>query len=131
MADIAVREVVTAVRIASTAEALDAAVWPADATPLRLAPDDVLLVGVRHVEAPEPHAIVFVDTGWARFRVSPIVGAELMRAGAAWPAPASGLGQGMILGVPAKLVVADGEWWVLVLGAVADEFEERLHEVFE
>ncbi|MEM9519224.1 MAG: hypothetical protein AAGA37_07895 [Actinomycetota bacterium] len=129
MADTVVREVVAALRIASTAAALDAASWPVDATPLRLAPDEVLLVDAVHADAPEAHAIVFADTGWVRFRLTPTGGAEVMRAGAAWPPPVDGLGQGMILGVPAKLVIADDEWWVLVLGAVADEFEERFDEV--
>ena len=124
-----VREVVAAVRIAAAPAALDAASWPADATELRLAPDEVLLLDVLDAAAPEPHAIVFPDTSWVRFGVSPDVGARLFERGATWPPPAQGLGQGAIAGIPAKVVVDTDRWCIVVQGVLADEFEDRLTEV--
>ena len=130
MAEIAVpREVVAAVRVAATPAALDAASWPADATALRLAADEVLLVDVLDAAAPEPHAIVFPDTGWVRFPLLPAEGADLLERAATWPPPASGLAQGAVAGIPAKVVVRPDRWWVIVQGVLADEFEERIREV--
>ena len=123
------REAVAAVRVAATAEALDAARWPADATALRVAPDEVLLLDALDATPPEPHAIVFGDTGWVRFVLTPEQGRALMAGGAAWPPPAEGLGQGLVAGIPAKVHVADDRWWVLVQAVFVDEFEERVGEV--
>ena len=123
------RESVAAIRVASTVEALDAADWPAGATVLRLAPDEVLLLDALDATAPEPHAIVFPDTGWVRFVLTPEQGRALMAGAAAWPPPATGLAQGLVAGIPAKVVVAEDHWWVLVLAVSADEFEERLGAV--
>lgn len=124
-----VREVIAAVRVAADPIALDAATWPAGATALRLAPDEVLLVDALDVTAPEPHAIVFPDSGWVRFVLSPAEGAELLERSATWPPPSDGLAQGAIAGIAAKVVVSPDRWWVIVLAALADEFEERLAEV--
>ena len=121
-----VAEVIAAVRVAATPEALDAAGWPADATVLRTAPDEVLVVDALDVTAPEPHAIVFPDTSWVRVRLTPSEGVALLAAEATWPPPTAGLGQGMVAGVPAKVVVGPDEWWVIVPGAVAAEFGARV-----
>lgn len=124
-----VREVVAAVRIAAAPAALDAATWPADATELRLAPDEVLLLDVLDAAAPEPHAIVFPDTSWVRFALSPEAGVRVFEQAATWPPPAGGLGQGAIVGIPAKVIVGADRWWLIVQGVLADEFEDRLEEV--
>ena len=124
-----VREVVAAVRIAAAPAALDAASWPADATELRLAPDEVLLLDVLDAVAPEPHAIVFPDTSWVRFALSPEAGARVFEGAATWPAPTEGLGQGAIAGIPTKVVVDAHRWSFVVQGVLADEFEDRLAEV--
>lgn len=124
-------EVIAAVRVAASPEALDAAGWPADATALRIAADEVLVVDALDVTAPEPHAIVFPDTGWVRFRLTPVEGVALLEAAAAWPPPASGLGQGMVAGVSAKVVVGSDGWWVIVSGTVATEFGERVDAALE
>lgn len=124
-----VRERIAAVRIAATPTALDAARWPADATELRLAPDEVLLLDVLDAAAPEPHAIVFPDTGWVRFVLSPAAGTRVFEGVATWPPPAHGLGQGAIAGIPAKVIVNTDCWWLVVQGVLADDFEDRLVEV--
>ena len=120
---------VRAIRIAARPAALDAASWPAAATVLRTAPDEVLLLDALDTSPPEADAIVFPDTSWSRFVLDPVVGADVIAAGAAWPPPTSGLGQGMVFGIPVKLVVESERWSIVVLSVVADEFEERLHEV--
>ncbi len=122
------REPIAAIRVAATREALDAAAWPADATVLRLAPDEVLLVDALDTTPPESDAIVFPDTGWVRFVLPGADGVEVMARCAAWPAPSVGLAQGLVAGIPAKVVVGD-PWWILVPAALADEFDARLREV--
>ena len=115
------RQVVAAVRIAARPEALDDASWSADAT--------VLLLDALDAGAPEPDAIVFPDMSWVRFVLPAAAGSEVMARAAAWPAPSRGLGQGMVAGIPVKLVVGEADWWFVVPAVVADEFEERLREV--
>lgn len=127
------REVVATVRVAAAPDHLDAAGWPADATVLRTAVDEVLLLDALDATPPEPHAIVFPDMGWVRFVVSAADGREIMSRSATWPAPAAvsgpALGQGMVAGIPVKLVVDEAEWWFVVQAVVADEFEQRVREV--
>ena len=122
------REAVATVRVAARAETLDGASWPGDATAVRLADDEVLVLDALETSPPEPDAIVFPDTGWVRFVLTPEAGAELMARAASWPPPvpqldagagldvssgsgsasASALGQGMVAGIPVKLVVGAG-----------------------
>ena len=123
------RQVVAAVRIAARPEALDDASWSADATVLRLAADEALLLDALDAGAPEPDAIVFPDMSWVRFVLPAASGSEVMVRAAAWPAPSRGLGQGMVAGIPVKLVVGEADWWFVVPAVVADEFEERLRDV--
>lgn len=133
MADSALRrEVVAAVRVSAAPDHLDGAGWPADATVLRVAADEVLLLDALDATAPEPDAIVFPDMGWVRFVAPAAVGEEVMARCATWPPPTAdspALGQGMVAGIPAKLVVGVGEWWFVVQAVVADEFEQRIREV--
>lgn len=121
-------QAVAAIRVVSTADALDRASWPADATVLRTASDEALLVDVLDTDPPEPHAIVFPDTGWVRFVLTPAEGQVVMARSASWPPPTAGLGQGMVAGIPAKVVVGD-PWWLLVPAALAEEFGARIREV--
>ena len=160
------REAVATVRVAARAETLDGASWPGDATAVRLADDEVLVLDALETSPPEPDAIVFPDTGWVRFVLTPEAGAELMARAASWPPPvprldtgvgsdvssgsasASALGQGMVAGIPVKLVVpagagagtepgsvgvsgGDGPWWFLVPAALADDFEGRLEDALD
>lgn len=130
MAELTVaRQVVAAVRIAARPEALDSASWPADATVLRLAADEVLLLDALDAGPPEPDAIVFADMSWVRFVLGASSGREVMARAAAWPPPSQGLGQGMVAGIPVKLVVGESNWWFVVAAVIADEFDERLREV--
>lgn len=158
------REAVATVRVAARAETLDGASWPGDATAVRLADDEVLVLDALETSPPEPDAIVFPDTGWVRFVLTPEAGAEFMARAASWPPPvpqrgsASALGQGMVAGIPVKLVVpagagagaggvaelgsgtepgsvgvsgGGGPWWFLVPAALADEFEGRLEDALD
>ena len=170
------REAVATVRVAARAETLDGASWPGDATAVRLADDEVLVLDALETSPPEPDAIAFPDTGWVRFVLTPEAGAELMARAASWPPPvpqldagagsdvssgsssgsasASALGQGMVAGIPVKLVIGagaggvaelgsgtepgsvgvsggGGPWWFLVPAALADEFEGRLEDALD
>ena len=119
-------EVVAAVRIVAPAPSLDAASWPGGATVVRLASDEVLVVDALEVNPPDPDAIVFPDTSWVRHRLRPADGAVVMTGTASWPPPSTGAAQGMVAGVPAKVVVGPDQWWFLVPGVVAAEFADRI-----
>ena len=121
------RSGVAAIRVVASPAALDASTWPADATVLRLAPDEILLVDALDTDPPEPDAIVFPDTSWVRFVLTPDDGVAMMAHAAAWPAPSAGMAQGLVAGIAVKVVVGD-PWWVLVPAVVAAEFEQRLRE---
>ena len=138
------REAVATVRVAARAETLDGASWPGDATAVRLADDEVLVLDALETSPPEPDAIVFPDTGWVRFVLTPEAGAELMARAASWPPPvprldtgadtgadadagagsgsasASALGQGMVAGIPVKLVIGAGAGAGAGAGGVAE-----------
>ena len=144
------REAVATVRVAARAETLDGASWPGDATAVRLADDEVLLLDALETSPPEPDAIVFPETGWVRFVLTPEAGAEFMARAASWPPPvprldtgadadadagagsgsdvssgsgsasASALGQGMVAGIPVKLVVPAGAGAGAGAGGVAE-----------
>ena len=83
------RQVVAAVRIAARPGALDDASWSADATVLRLAADEVLLLDALDAGAPEPDAIVFPAMSWVRIVLPAASGSEGMARAAAWPAPST------------------------------------------
>jgi hypothetical protein len=94
-------------RIVASPATLDAAVWPSSATVLRLAPDDVLVIGGESVSASGPHSIVAPDHGWSGTWLS---SGQLARVAAHidWPLPAGrpALAQGFVANVPCKLYLA-------------------------
>lgn len=125
------REALVATRLVASPGAIDAGTWPDESLVLRIAPDEVLVIGGGTPRISDPHAIVSPDTGWDGFRLAAPNAAVLMEQTAAWPLPAEGFAQGMVAGIPAKVWVGRMEVLVVVPGALADEFEARLDRVWE
>ncbi len=93
---------------------------------LRLAPDEVLVLGANRADVADPHALVELETG--------VCGAEMERGTlegwlereAEWPPPDRGLAQGMASGLPVKVWMGDKRALVLTRASLAAALEERL-----
>ncbi len=126
-----------AVRVVAMPEAIDRALWPRNAVPIRVAPDEVLVLHARNVVVDDPHAIVEWERGFAG-AVCTAFDRHVVQAHTEWPIPTDRgvLAQGKVAGVPAKVwtftrlagaIQLDGDdFLLLVQRAYADELRERL-----
>ncbi len=123
-------EVVRGVRVVADPSALDLADWPEGAEVLRLAPDDALVLGVTAVRVDDPHAIVEPDHGWVLLRFDHAGFAARVRPHIDWvvSAAAGTLAQGLVAGVPAKVLVDTDGVRLLCGAAYAHELIERVGE---
>ena len=119
-------EPLPATRIAALPAALDALTLPPDVPALRLAPDDLLVLGDADVRPADPDAIVVPDAGWAGAWLAPASAAELLARHAEWRPPAEGLAQGALAGVPVKVLVTATRTLIVVPRPFAAELAERL-----
>jgi len=116
------------VRVVADPAAIDAlvAALPAQRPHLRLAPDDVLVIGTDGIAVDDPHAIVEPETGFVAADVDIAVVARHTE----WPLPVErpALAQGAIAGVPARLSLArdDGRATLITAAAYADELADRM-----
>lgn len=123
-----VRDAPPAIRVIATVSALDATQWPRAGAILRLAPDEVLVLDPREPmpEIADPHAIVFDDEGWVRYRTTREDGVELMAQLADWPTPETGFAQGRVGGIATKVVVRSETLWFVVPATFAHDFGVRI-----
>lgn len=121
-------ETVRARRVVAAPEALDAAAWPPTVRALRLAPDDVLVLGEGPLAVADPDAIVVDDAGHAAFRLDPAEADALLARHVRWPLPAArpAFAQGAVADLPARLILDVDEVVVLVPAPFAHELAERL-----
>jgi hypothetical protein len=109
----------------ATLDALVAAM-PARHPHLRLAPDDLLVVGDIGIVLDDPDAIVEHETGFVAADVDLAVVARHTE----WPIPVErpAFAQGSIAGVPARLSLVrdDGRATLITAAAYADELAARL-----
>lgn len=123
-------EALRATRIAANAAAIDEARWTAGTLALRIAPDEVLVIGGGRPTLSDPHAIVVEDGGWCGVWMPAAQAYPFLRSSAAWPVPDDrpAFAQGMIAGLPLKLWLEDDRVLFIVPAAFAAEFEERSRE---
>lgn len=97
-------------------------------TVLRIAPDDVFLVGSSGtMRCRDPHAIIETEHGFSGCWLSRREFDESVRVHMEWAVPTDGkLGQGLIAGVAAKVHVEDNVVLVLCPTAFVHELAERL-----
>lgn len=116
-------------RVIAEPAALDAVVWTADATPVRISPDDTFVIGGAAPTLSDPHAIVTPEHGFVGASLTAAELAHLAERHIEWALPTAlpALAQGQIAGVPAKLILhADGSAQLLVATAAHHELAERI-----
>jgi hypothetical protein len=119
-------ELLEGLRVVANPAAIDAVTLPAGATMLRIAPDDAIVAGAATLTIDDPFAIVEAEYAFVHWRLQP---AEFdpVRNHIEWPLPALGqLGQGLIAGVPAKILITPDVVLLIVSAGLAHELSERL-----
>jgi hypothetical protein len=119
-------ELLHGLRVVAKPAALDAAELPDGASMLRIAPDDAIVTGAATLTLDDPFAIIEPEYAFVHWRLTPLEFDEVTDH-IEWPLPAAGeLGQGLIAGVPAKIVVATDHVMLIVSAGLAHELLERL-----
>ena len=121
-------EIINGRRVVATASAIDSGHFPPNALLLRIAPDDVLVIGDGSIEVSDDAAIIEADFGWCALRVGEEQVMEIIAHRAAWSPPADRpvLVQGMIAGLAAKVYLHGDDSLVIVATPFGTELEERL-----
>ncbi|MEK6192032.1 MAG: hypothetical protein AABM41_06875 [Chloroflexota bacterium] len=121
-------ESLLALRVVASPPALDGLAWPDAVTALRLAPDDLLVIGKAMVALGDEPAIIESDVGYAGWWLTPGEFAHTVLPHVDWPLPAArpALAQGLVAGVPAKIWLTDDQALLLCAAAYAHELAERL-----
>ena len=120
-------EPLPSLRVVASPEALDD-LSPADEHPvLRLAPDDMLVIGAASAEVIGEHLVVD-EAGFVGWWLTPDEVTTHVLPHVDWPLPTArpALAQGLIAGVPAKLWLAEDRALLLCSAAYAHELMERL-----
>jgi hypothetical protein len=119
-------ELLSGLRVVAKPTAIDAAQLPAGAAMLRIAPDDAIVVGAATLTLDDPCAIVEPEFAFVHWRLTPAE-FDAITHHIEWPLPAQGqLGQGLIAGVPAKILVAPDHVLLVVSAGLAHDLSERL-----
>jgi hypothetical protein len=120
-------EPLAALRVVASPEALDALTQVDEHPALRLAPDDLLVIGAASAEVVGEHLIVD-EAGLVGWWLAPDEVTTHILPHVDWPLPAArpALAQGLVAGVPAKLWLAEDRALLLCSAAYAHELMERL-----
>lgn len=107
-------------RVVAQPGALDAASWPTGALTLRLAADDVLLIGDGDIVVDDPFAIVCDEAGFSGAWLASSEFSALAQAHIHWALPVDrpALAQGLMAGVPVR-VWLDSERVLLLTSTVS------------
>jgi hypothetical protein len=93
---------------------------------LRIAPDDAIVTGAATLALADPYAIVEPEHAFVHWRLTPSEFETVMHH-IEWALPVEGqLGQGLIAGVPAKIVISPDDVLLVVSAGLAHELSERL-----
>ncbi len=128
---------VDARRIVAKPAAMDAVTWPTGTIALRIADDDVLLIGagttditaITDITVADEHAIISDDAGWSGIWLTSAQVESIALRHIHWPLPPQRpvLAQGLIAAIPSKLWLGpDGDALLLVATVSVDEMQERL-----
>jgi hypothetical protein len=115
-------------RLVAATAALDGAVWPAGALALRLAPDEVLLVGKGDLSIDDPHAVIEADSSFSAIELSPAEARSLLQRHCDWELPTAvpSLSQGLVAALAVKVWFDQERVLLIVPTPYAHELEERL-----
>ena len=113
-------------RVVAKAAALDAITAPDHGAVLRIASDDAIVTGTATLTVDDPFAIIEPEYAFVHWRLT-IAELDGIKRHIEWPLPAQGmLGQGLIAGVAAKIVIASDHALLIVSASLAEELMERL-----
>jgi hypothetical protein len=117
-----------ALRLVASPLTLDGLAWPEGVAALRLASDDLLLIGEGRVALGNEPAIIEEDAGFVGWWLTPSELETAVLPHADWPLPPSrpALAQGLVAGVPAKIWLTKDRALLLCAAAYAHELAERL-----
>ena len=120
-------EPLPALRVVASPEVLDDVTVPDDHPMLRLASDDLLVIGAASVQVVGEHLVVD-EAGFVGWWLTPDEVMQAVVPHVDWPLPTArpALAQGLVAGVPAKLWLAEDRALLLCAAAYAHELEERL-----
>jgi len=120
-------ESIPALRIVASPTVLDELVPPEGAAALRLAGDDLLILGAASVQVAGEHLIVD-EAGFVGWWLTPDEVTASVLPHVDWPIPTArpALAQGLVAGVPAKLWLTEDRSLLLCAAAYAHELEKRL-----
>ncbi len=117
-------------RVIAEPDALDAATWPGATDVVRISADDAFAIGGAAPEvSTDPHAIVTPEHGFSGAVLSAEQVTHLAVAHIEWSLPGDrpAVAQGLVAGVPAKLVLrADRTALLLVAAAARQELADRI-----
>jgi hypothetical protein len=112
-------------RVVAKPSAVDAIEVPDGAAMLRIAPDDAIVTDVATLAIDDPFAIIEPEYTFVHWRLTRAE-FEGITHHIEWPLPAVGqLGQGLIAGVPAKIVIASDHVLLVVSAGLAHEAMDR------
>jgi hypothetical protein len=116
-----------ALRIVGAPEALDQVSAPDGQPVLRVAPDELLVIGAASVEVTGEQLVVD-EAGFVGWWLTPDEVREQVLPRIEWALPTArpALAQGLVAGVPAKLWLTEDRALLLCAAAYAHELEERL-----
>jgi hypothetical protein len=93
---------------------------------LRIAPDDAIVADAASLTVDDPFAIIEPEYTFVHWRLAPAEFEEVTHH-IEWQLPSEGqLGQGLIAGVPAKILIASDHVLLIVSAGLAHELLERL-----
>jgi hypothetical protein len=99
---------------------------PVGAAVLRIAPDDAIVTGVADVALDDTFAIVEPEFTFVQWQLTADEFAGVVHH-IEWPLPEPGaLGQGLIAGVPAKIVITEDHVQLIVSAGLVHELMARL-----
>jgi len=115
-------------RVVAVPTAIDIAIWPPDAIVLRLAPDEVLVIGEGGLSINDRHAIIEEDSSLAALELSSSQARDLIARLCDWEWSTSGkpLSQGLMAAIPVKVWSEPDRVLVIVATSYIHEVEERL-----
>ena len=117
-----------ALRVVASPATLDGLAWSEGGTALRLAADDLLVIGEGRVALGNEPAIIEQDAGVVGWWLTLAELETAVLPHVDWPLPSSRptLAQGLVAGVPAKIWLTDDRSLLLCAAAYAHELAERL-----
>jgi hypothetical protein len=93
---------------------------------LRLAGDEALVVGEGEILLDDLHAVLEPDAGFVSIALDPGQAAAFIAAHCDWEPPPAGLGQGLVAGIPAKVLRQPERVLVIVPTPFAHELSALL-----